>query len=254
MTHPRFDVVVVTFNEELTIRTCLKSIIKHCPSRNKIILIDDNSTDQTVERARSYADEVVMKDPEKKGVGYSRDLALDLVTTPHFLFVDADVELVHNPEVILDDFVNDNILAVRGKNFNMSTWDYTRLHYWGIGMGATFIRTDYAKMIRFRNPDPKEGGYFGGRGEDLDFCKRGKLEYGFYTGSNNSTVFGLHYQSGKIKDATEPVDDITDAFERADLKFVHSQFHQAGFFGHPQIAINRVLDGLIIAMLRAENR
>ncbi len=83
-------VFVCTYNSARTLERCLKSIAKGVPGL-RIVVIDHNSTDQTVDIARRFGVEVFV---EGVGLGYARQLAFDLVDTDFLAFVDSDVEVV----------------------------------------------------------------------------------------------------------------------------------------------------------------
>ena len=89
----RFDIVVCARNNEATIATCLERIQKYAlPSR--LIVIDGNSTDRTTQLASEMGAEVYSDNG--KGLGYARNMALRLVRTPVFGFIDADAFIPKN--------------------------------------------------------------------------------------------------------------------------------------------------------------
>jgi glycosyltransferase involved in cell wall biosynthesis len=234
----KYDVYVLTHNEELCISSCIKSIKRFCKNRNKIKIIDDNSEDDTLKYAEPLVDEVIAN--IQGGVGTSRQIALETTETDYILFVDADVELIRDPEPILNGFnKNDKAIAIRGRNLNMVNWDYTMLHKWGCGMGLTFVDVKKAKDVGFKNYI-----YSGGKGEDKDFCIRAK-EKGYVIGANNKRVFGIHFQSYELNKEPELMYDIAQSFINGNISYIHKQFQNES----PMVSMNRVMMGLVIAML-----
>ncbi len=80
--------VVPVLNEEAAIGPLILSL-REAGIRN-LLVVDDGSTDATVRNARS-AGAIVLHTPGRVGPGPARNTALDQVTTPLVLFIDADV-------------------------------------------------------------------------------------------------------------------------------------------------------------------
>lgn len=80
----KITAVVIVKNEEKNIKDCLESL-KWC---NEIILIDDNSTDKTIETARKYNVKIYKKTLEDFST--QRNFALSKATGEWVLFIDAD--------------------------------------------------------------------------------------------------------------------------------------------------------------------
>ncbi len=85
------SVVVITKNEENNIAECLKS----AAFADEVIVLDDNSTDRTVEIARSYTDRIFQRKMDIEGV--HRNYAYSQAKNKWVLSLDAD-ELV-SPEL-----------------------------------------------------------------------------------------------------------------------------------------------------------
>jgi glycosyltransferase involved in cell wall biosynthesis len=85
-------VFVCTYNSASTIAGCLSSVRSALP-RARLVVIDHRSTDGTAAMAEEYGVEI---HHESVGLGYARQLALDLVRTEYLAFVDSDVEIVES--------------------------------------------------------------------------------------------------------------------------------------------------------------
>ena len=83
--HPKLTAVVTTLNEEVNIRECLESLA----FADEILLVDSFSTDGTLEIARSFP-RVRIAQREYFGSAAQKNWAMDQVTTPWLLIVDAD--------------------------------------------------------------------------------------------------------------------------------------------------------------------
>lgn len=85
----KVDVVVCTYNSERYLDSCLSSVFRNVPV-NRLFVVDNYSTDKTVEVAERYGAEVVRS---KGSLAESRKLSFELVTTSLFVNVDSDVVL-----------------------------------------------------------------------------------------------------------------------------------------------------------------
>lgn len=81
------DVAICTYQSEKYLDQCLTSIEKSVPV-NRLIIVDHYSTDRTVEIANKHNALIYF---ENVGLGYARQIAMELVETSVFLFVDSDV-------------------------------------------------------------------------------------------------------------------------------------------------------------------
>jgi glycosyltransferase involved in cell wall biosynthesis len=85
----RYTFCVCTYNSAKTLNDCLKSI-RNLSTDSRVIIVDHNSQDDTLEVASRYSTEV---HKENKGLGFARQLCFDLVDSDLIVFVDSDVEI-----------------------------------------------------------------------------------------------------------------------------------------------------------------
>jgi hypothetical protein len=89
------SVIIPTLNEEKYVPRCLKSLVNQTSDRSlEILVVDGGSTDQTVQVAKKYADEVLMK--SKAPVGAARNLGAKVANGNILAFIDADT--IANPQ------------------------------------------------------------------------------------------------------------------------------------------------------------
>ena len=91
---PTLSIVIPTYNEERNIDRCLQSIFtQRYPQHSlEVIIVDDHSTDRTIEFAKTYDVRVLysgMRDAE-----LSKMIGLKEAQSDFFLYLDADIELV----------------------------------------------------------------------------------------------------------------------------------------------------------------
>lgn len=84
-----FTFCVCTYNSAETLKECLTSI-RNIAQDSRLIVVDHTSQDETVAIASGFLAEI---HNETKGLGYARQLCLDLAETKFIVFVDSDVEI-----------------------------------------------------------------------------------------------------------------------------------------------------------------
>ncbi len=88
------SIYVPVYNGEKTIKACLDSILNQSLKPKKILVINDNSNDKTLDILNRYKDKIeIIHNLPNKGVTYSRDLAVNTLGTKYIASIDADVEL-----------------------------------------------------------------------------------------------------------------------------------------------------------------
>lgn len=105
----RVSVVIPVYNREKTISYCLESVLKQTFPAFEIIVIDDNSTDDTVKIVKSITDKRIhlITMPSNKGAQAARNMGIKLATGNYIAFLDSDDEwLPEKLEVQVREIVN----------------------------------------------------------------------------------------------------------------------------------------------------
>ena len=134
---PKVSIIVPVYNEEEYVSTCLDSLINQTLDDIEIILIDDSSTDNSLnillDYAKKYPNIKVYHNEKNIGQGASRNRGLSLATGEYIGFVDSD-DYIRNtmyedmykavlnnnyPEVVTTEimFVKDDSYANRDLEF-----------------------------------------------------------------------------------------------------------------------------------------
>lgn len=93
MNNPLVSIIVPAYNVQKYLAYCLESLIQQTYSNIEIILVNDGSTDKTLEVARRYSNQdkrLVILEKNNSGVSDSRNMALCQAIGEYVLFVDAD--------------------------------------------------------------------------------------------------------------------------------------------------------------------
>ncbi len=110
----KVSLAVSTYNSDSTIVSCVESLIATDYSDKEIIIIDDGSTDKTLEILKGYPVKVIPQNHQ--GVSAGRDLALRNASGEYILYTDSDCEVDrHWVREMLKPFENNDIGAVTGR-------------------------------------------------------------------------------------------------------------------------------------------
>ena len=90
---PLVSILVPVYNVEKYIEKCLKSLLEQTYPEIEIILINDGSTDSSLEICQTYAkqyENIHVYSYENKGISTTRNRALDKMNGDYLMFVDSD--------------------------------------------------------------------------------------------------------------------------------------------------------------------
>lgn len=90
---PVVSVIVTAYNAELWLTRCINSIISSTLREIELILIDDGSTDGSLEIMKEYEEKdhrISVKHISNGGPGYARNIGIDMARGEYVTFVDAD--------------------------------------------------------------------------------------------------------------------------------------------------------------------
>lgn len=89
--------IIVTWNNEDEILPCLDSIKKYSPRTSEIIVVDNHSSDKTVDRIqKEYPDVRLIASKENLGFAKGNNLALEYVATEYICYLNPDVILTED--------------------------------------------------------------------------------------------------------------------------------------------------------------
>ena len=87
---PSFSVIIPAYNSAATLARAVESVLAQSWSAGEIIVIDDGSTDATLQVARSFGDRVRVIHQSNAGVSVARNQGAEAATGDWLAFLDAD--------------------------------------------------------------------------------------------------------------------------------------------------------------------
>ncbi|WP_263810419.1 glycosyltransferase family 2 protein [Salinibacter pepae] len=87
---PFFSVMIPVYNRAEMISDTLESVFDQEYDDYEVIVVDDGSTDGTVEVVKSYGDRVTLLQQENRGPGAARNTGLEEVKGTYIAFLDSD--------------------------------------------------------------------------------------------------------------------------------------------------------------------
>ena len=86
-----YDAVLTTFNSETTVSQAFESIFSQTVPPSKIIVVDDCSSDKTVEIIESYATKkdniIFIRQSVNQGQSYARNVAADTSNSKYLIYL-----------------------------------------------------------------------------------------------------------------------------------------------------------------------
>ena len=87
---PEFSVIIPAYNSEATLARALDSVFAQTWPAHEVIVIDDGSTDDTLQVARGFGDRVRVIHQSNAGVSMARNRGAEAATGDWLAFLDAD--------------------------------------------------------------------------------------------------------------------------------------------------------------------
>ena len=88
---PFFSVVIPLFNKEKYIKATLDSVLKQTYANFEVIIINDGSSDNSIEVINEFDDErIKISSQENQGLSASRNKGIKIAIAEYIAFLDAD--------------------------------------------------------------------------------------------------------------------------------------------------------------------
>lgn len=123
----KFDlsIIVPVYNCENYIERCIESIINNDLPNTEVLIINDGSTDKTLEKCKNFVElysNIRLINQKNKGVSYSRNLGIKKSKGKYVMFVDADDYLTNDFSKIIN-LLNNNDCDVLKFSYNLISYN-----------------------------------------------------------------------------------------------------------------------------------
>lgn len=171
----KYSFIIPMYNSEATIVRCLNSILKSFYSEIEIILINDESTDDTLTICKEYAKKnpnLIIIDKKNEGQGVARNVGLERASGEYVLFMDSD------------DFLENDAIEKIDMMIKRKSADFYIANWKKVYEDKTIINSRKNKLIEYLKDDK----YF------ID-----NMLYPYKGDSFGSAVWGKVYKSKILK-------------------------------------------------------
>lgn len=107
MSTPFFSIIIPVYNVESYISECLDSVLNQTYKNYEVIIVNDGSTDNTLEVCNSYRsidERIIVLDGLNSGAAYARNKGLDYSKGKYIFFIDGDDHLEKSGTALLKIF------------------------------------------------------------------------------------------------------------------------------------------------------
>ena len=178
----KISIYIPAYNAEKTIEQSINSIKEQSINVNEILVIDDNSNDNTKEIIKKFSDIKIITNKNNMGLGYNRNLALKESTNDIVGAIDADVVLdKHWLETLLKNLGKNQIVMSGGKMIEKidSKFNSWRSKYYSQNWGDKDLENPPflygCNNIQLKSAWIKVNGYNDNlktNGEDIDYSRK----------------------------------------------------------------------------------
>ncbi len=137
---PKISIIIPAHNSEATLEECLQALCNNDYAKREIILVDDVSTDHTIEIAKRFHTEIIRLD-RNSGPAAARNRGALAATGEMLFFIDSDVKIPENAlSLIAEIFRDRSVEAITGLFCDTQRYSNFSSQYKNLWMHHTYKR------------------------------------------------------------------------------------------------------------------
>lgn len=140
------SIIIPVYNAEKYLKECLESVINQKTKyKYEIIVINDGSTDNSLNILKTYSNKIKIIDKPNSGPGDSRNKGLELASGKYILFVDSD-------DYVNENFVETMVKTIDKNNADIVICDYYRVtknevKYFNKGPEGIYLKNNFNEVL-----------------------------------------------------------------------------------------------------------
>lgn len=96
----KVSIIIPVYNVERYIERCLESVFNQTFKNSEVIIVNDGSTDKSMDIVKHYKEKCLIINQENSGLSSARNKGLEYATGDFILFIDSD-DYIH-PSMVKD--------------------------------------------------------------------------------------------------------------------------------------------------------
>ena len=158
ITLPKISIVIPMYNASKDIEECLNSIFDSEYKEFEVILVDDCSIDDTLQKVSSYSCTII-KNQFNRGPAHSRNQGADVARAEIILFLDSDILISSKTLIKIEELFekNTNVSVLQGRyedtpyyNNLFSQYKHYIFSFRGLASGNTYVNFIHTACVAMR--------------------------------------------------------------------------------------------------------
>ena len=144
----KVTIIIPIYNAYETIDKCLDSVIKQTYKDIEVIIINDGSKDNSINKINKYAEQyqyIKVIDKKNEGVAKTRNLGIKKATGDYIMFIDQD-------DYIADDYVEQFVTSIRKNDNDVAIGGFKRVNEIGKVLYQMNLKNTYWSRYNIITP------------------------------------------------------------------------------------------------------
>lgn len=146
----KFSIIIPVYNSEHFLKECIDSILNQCYQNIEIILVNDGSTDSSLEICNNYStmdSRIIVIDKKNGGVSSARNSGLKIASGDYILFVDSDDKVMEGIFEFAINILYKNELDLLKFSYNSCYGLFKKMYTFNIPVNRVINKHEYKKLI-----------------------------------------------------------------------------------------------------------